>query len=337
MPATRRSRFRAIVSRLKGFASYTNAFTSWGSAWKTTFGTWTGSSGTASTSTAASSYPFGSVNMASSNVTATLKNTSPGSGIALWVTDSNNWWAVVTEQEQNTAYNCQTCTSSYTGYFTTNCLGSSTSGGSANYTGGNWNASSQNAISYYNFSFLGICNNCASFNISAPPCYCPSCKSYTTSNCTKFGTGSSGGFFNASNQNAYSIGSYNQYVTNYYYFSCTGSNTNYSNFSCNCSTVYPAKLRLIQSVSGVVSEITRWTVDATSSTTQKIKALKVITNGSTGLTIRPYSDTSATTQIGSDLTYTASGASIKTQFGIIVAPATFGQGSTTGELSVVKN
>lgn len=75
-----------------------------------TTGSWSISSGDLSTSTAASSYPLITFNANTREVTV---KTEPGTtgqygwGVAFWVTDANNWWAVVADQE---TYTCQTGT-----------------------------------------------------------------------------------------------------------------------------------------------------------------------------------------------------------------------------------
>ena len=77
-----------------------------------TSGTWTISSGDASTSTAAASYPLLSFNANTREVTVRAEGGTTnvfGWGVAFWVTDSNNWWAVIADREE---YTCQTGTTS---------------------------------------------------------------------------------------------------------------------------------------------------------------------------------------------------------------------------------
>jgi hypothetical protein len=67
-------------------------------------------------------------------------------------------------------------------------------------------------------------------------------------------------------------------------------------------------------------------------------SLKVITTGSNGnVTVKAYSDSTLATQIDSDLTYAGNGARIETQFGIMVAPSTYSQGSTVGQVNIQTN
>jgi hypothetical protein len=64
--------------------------------------------------------------------------------------------------------------------------------------------------------------------------------------------------------------------------------------------------------------------------------MKVITSG-TDITAKAYSDNSLTTQIGSDLTYSATGATIDTSFGIVVAPSSYSQGNSLDNFSATVN
>lgn len=311
MSVTRRSRFRAVVSRLKAFSSYVDAFTTWGTKWKVTSGSWSTSGGKSKTTTSASSYPLAAVQMSKSNVTATVKSPQPGAGIALWVTDSGNWWGVVREQTVNNSYNCGSCQGSFTNpYF---FVALPTNPGTTNPPpGGGTNpppggtAIPTNPASFF---YLAIFNQ---KYYNPPPGGGTNPTNPGTAKATNPGTTNPppGG------------GS-----------SLAGGNTSYFFFTCNCSSSYPQTIRLIRSISGSVSTITSWTVGAA---TDVINAIRVINSG-TGLTIRAYSDTNATTQIGSDMTHTATGATVTTQFGIVLSPATNGQGDGTGELSVTSN
>lgn len=77
-----------------------------------TTGSWSISSGDLSTSTSASSYPLITFNANTREVTVEAEPGTTGQygwGVAFWVTDANNWWAVVADQE---TYTCQTGTTS---------------------------------------------------------------------------------------------------------------------------------------------------------------------------------------------------------------------------------
>ena len=324
--AWKRVRTSVITSRLKAFAYFLDTFNPIRSAWKVLTGSWTGSGGTASTSTAPSSYPLAVVKMSKSNVTASLKSTTNGSGIAIWATDSGNWWGVVTGQNSGqqcnclTGYNCNgyICNSSYyvcnSNYaYVCNCTG-----------GGNiasWNAS------YYYACGGGNCSAWASYSPYICGLYGTSCGQCTTWNAISY-------CFHSADPASWNAT---------YYFCCSGGNcassyyqcnstncTGYSPYTYGCQTCYPATIRIIKSVANTVTEVTSWVVSTV------VNSLKVITSG-TGITAKPYSDNNLTTQIGADLTYSANNATIDTKFGIVVAPSTYSQGTTTGAFEATSN
>ena len=100
--AARRSRAAVVASsRAKAFASFTDQFSSsLRSGWKTVRSGW-GYENNKVASILPAAYPLISAPIKNSDVTITLKNPGIGTGAALWVTDSGNWWAIVTEQEQS--------------------------------------------------------------------------------------------------------------------------------------------------------------------------------------------------------------------------------------------
>ena len=79
-----------------------------------------------------------------------------------------------------------------------------------------------------------------------------------------------------------------------------------------------AIVRLSQSVSDTVSEISSWVV----STAQTIKSLIVQTSGNQ-ITTKAFSDVIPITQIGEDLIYNATGAIINTTYGISISKAEY--------------
>jgi hypothetical protein len=67
-------------------------------------------------------------------------------------------------------------------------------------------------------------------------------------------------------------------------------------------------------------------------------AFKVVTNSVTKvITIRPYKESSMTNQIGSDLTYTATGATISTKFGVVLGPSDQVQGDKLDDFNISSN
>jgi len=152
--------------------------------------------------------------------------------------------------------------------------------------------------------------------------------------------------YSGPNVASYGITSYsgpncNSYTNNYYgpvcavYYSTYApycSSPVYGYTSCNCQTCFPGYIRLIQSSGNVVSEIYRWGLS------QLAAAFKVATNAVTKvITIKPYSNTNLTTQIGSDLTYTATSATIATKFGIVLGPSDYVQGNQLDDFNSQSN
>lgn len=329
----KRRKIVTISSRLKAFGYFSDAFTSLSSSWKKLRGSWEATSGLGSTSTSASSYPLAVVKMSKSNVTASVKNTAPGTGIAIWATDSGNWWGVVTGQDAGSNCNCQTCSScnayqcnSY--YYVCN----QTNAYNCTPTGGG-TCQGYNGISCSSYNGVNCCGyysapgNCKAYN-KAGNCnayyYSTSCTCYNSSFCAGWNTSNCNGY-NAIN---YSCSGGNCASSSSYCNSSSCSSTSY--YNCNCQTCYPATVRIIKSLSNTVSDITSWAVGTL------VQSLKVITSG-TGITIKAYSDNNLSTQIGSDLTYTANGATIDTQFGIVVAPSTYAQGSSIDDFTATTN
>ena len=124
--------------------------------------------------------------------------------------------------------------------------------------------------------------------------------------------------------------------------SCSGGNytayapacslTTYAYSSCNCQTCYPGYIRVFQSASNAITEVARWTLSSMSA------AFKVITNKANKvITIKPYRDKGMTSQIGSDLTYTASAATIETKFGIVLSPSDYIQGNQADDFNIASN
>lgn len=467
----KRRKISVISSRLKAFTSFTDAFTSaLNAAWKSLRGTFSVSSGVATTSTPTTSYPLSAVKMSKSNVTVQAKSMGQGTGLAIWSTDSGNWWGVVTGQKAGESCNCQTCNgstcnaygstcnaSTCNAFNTSNCNGytcnayqcnsstcnayncnasncATTNGSNCNAyscaswtcnafyciagwtcTGG-WNATTcaawnsscganacipgtQYCAGTYNGAtctgYTAVKGNCKTYNAGKTcatyyystnctgytPGWCnaPSCTTYcvytvnggcaynNVSNCNSnsciYGvctSSSCSGYYtcdawNTSNCSSWTCNAFSCASATCNSSSCTSSscsggwNAVYCNsatcnawttycatsfnytYSCNCSTCYPAVVRVLQSVSNTVTEMASYTLSTIAN------SLKVITSGSTA-TIKPYSDNTLSTQIGSDLTYTAAGgAKIDTMFGIVVAPSAYNQGNTLDDFTATSN
>ena len=95
----RRRKVAVVSSRLKGFLSFQELFQSGlRSGWKVVRSGWGVSANKAAASNP-TQYPLLSTTMSKPNVTIEITEPGIGTGAALWVTDSGNWYGVVTSQE----------------------------------------------------------------------------------------------------------------------------------------------------------------------------------------------------------------------------------------------
>jgi hypothetical protein len=106
---TRRRKVASVSSRLKGFLSFQELFQSGlRNGWKVVRPGWGVSANKAGASNP-TQYPLLSTTMSKPNVTIEITDPGIGTGAALWVTDSGNWYGVVTSQEISTGTgNCGT-------------------------------------------------------------------------------------------------------------------------------------------------------------------------------------------------------------------------------------
>ena len=188
-----RAKRKSVVasSRKKAFVSFQDLFQSgFKSGWKFVRGSWRASSNVATSNTAPAQYPLVSVPMTSPNVTISIKNPGIGTGAALWVTDSGDWWGLVSSQVLSTgtgacgnfnAYNPCGGTNPYNPCGSTNpynpCPNGSgnciPTGGTCAGTGGNCNSTSGNCV--------GTGGNCVATPASGGNC------AVTGGNCNQTG------------------------------------------------------------------------------------------------------------------------------------------------------
>lgn len=129
------------------------------------------------------------------------------------------------------------------------------------------------------------------------------------------------------------------FVPSSQYFVTNGPNAgyttaqNYYTYIAGYTTNYSEFLKIKQSVASTVSEIS----SALISTAQTIKSLIVSTSGNV-ITAKAYSDNNFVTQVGSDLVYTATGATVNTKYGISVSPSAYNQSDIIGtSINITRN
>jgi hypothetical protein len=402
IPSSVRKKFSDTFNRSNTALNLGNA--SDGSIWKVVRGVFTVTTSKAKTTDAPSTYPIASIDMppsgpaappaSSSPVIIDLKGASSGTGAALWVTDSNNWFAVGSTQEELITYSvCQDCLGyacntalqcagfsggNFAGYAgNNNATGTYTGNNSTGSYAGNNNqtnsyAGNNNGTGKYNACNNGFnCTNAynarnqfcsGGYNVrncrppgknpntgGCPPGYnVGTCKlfSYNAGFCPAFNCNvTPPQNYNAGSRNYnagalnYNAGTqiYNAGFANYNAVYCSGGfnvcNTGfycsggYNSYNCNPVTTYPAYIKIIKSVAGTISQLTSFLV------TTVVNSLKITVSGNT-ITTKAYSDTNLSTQIGSDLTYTPTGAAVYTEYGIIVIPSGHNQTTEIDEISI---
>jgi hypothetical protein len=109
---SRRKRVAVASSRLKGFLSFQELFqNAFRNGWKVIRSGWSAGNSRVSASNP-TQYPLLSTTMSKPNVTIDITSPGIGTGAALWVTDSGNWYGVVTSQELSVGTgNCGTYSS----------------------------------------------------------------------------------------------------------------------------------------------------------------------------------------------------------------------------------
>jgi hypothetical protein len=300
-----------ITDNFNRSTSGTLGTSSSGANWSTLTGQWYANGSQAQSDASASSNPLAKVGWGAGSITASA-SVSGGTGISFWVQDSANWWAVVSYNNFTTytygtnpySCNCQTCygttpVTTCTPYpipDTNNCACAPVC---TTCSGGySYNLCSQ----FSGYCHKGPCTGGYPSAIASPSC--------TTSYTCACGNASTG-------QN------------------CTTTNQSYS-YSCNCQTCYAGTatgynyyyyLRLLKSESGVV------TVVNDISLASQAAAVWLNTNGDT-ITAKAYSDTAMTSQLGTDLVYTATSPTKGAAAGVIKTVSEHNQGSTVDDLSI---
>lgn len=318
-----------------------------GSQWVAVNGTIQVTSGAATATTtptsggAGTTYPMSVVNMPTSDNIIELQNTNEGSAVALWVQSSTDWWMVDVDSTFNTVpgnlyyyvssnnsptYNPVQYSPSTPAGFTPgpSTPGPTTSGPasySPGYAGGALYASTAGPVGPATYSVIPPGNPPKSYaatpGVPGPTSYSLTPGGFTPGSSTA-GTitnsaPTTSGTFSPSQAGPTTAGGY------------TAGNPNYSSAYNPVTYAYSEMLRISKSTASVVNTIT----SAVISTVSTIKSLRVSISGNT-ITARAFSDSSLVTQLGSDLVYTATGATVTTQYGISISPSAYNQSAIIG-------
>lgn len=269
-----------------------------GSLWRALRGNLKVTSNKASTSDAASTYPAASISMPKNDVTISLTGTGNGGGSLLWVTDSGNWWATdIYQYTYSSAWYYSQATGNYNCNAYANAIGCDIV--TANYT--------RNCV--LNGYCCAVCNAWNSNNIKNAA-YCRTYSYTGTYSCT------------------YSVTGYNcggQYTYSY----CSSGSAAYTYVYGGTYYYYPTYVRILQSVANTVSTINSIYVGDN----VLVQSLKTLISGNQ-ITVRGYSDANLTTQVGSDLVYTATGAAVTPEYGIVITPSDYGAVNTIDSVTI---
>lgn len=287
-----------------------------GSRWKVLSGAFNIASNVLNTATSASNYPLSVVEMGVQNVNIGLVASGQGATAALWVTDSGNWWGVQTfSQPENcncydVGYSCSCTDQSYdcscvpqyaSGTTCSTCYTQScTYGPNGTYycSGGGLSC---------DVRVYGV--GCVAWTYTAPTC---SANLGTTCTAVPYDC------------NCYSWSSAWYSCQTCYRTVCSTC------YYTACNTCYPQYFKILKNISGTVTAVWSQAVAAVSA------AFRVKTSGDV-ITIKAYSDSGMTSQIGSDMTYTATGSAKSTKFGLAIAPSSYNQTATISKITIDRN
>ena len=304
--------------------------------WTNTDGSWQILNNKAYTATSASAYPMADVEFSSQNVSASISfNTNGvsqssasanyGAGIAFWIVDSQNWWAVYNDATLNgsTVY---TCASTYngkplqSGQGTQTCVYdyAATASTSTSYycSAGTLYSNFSSSTSPYTSSttVYNVCVTATQVATASLPSNCPKYSNtvfYVSDGSVPGGNRCFNSFSyqgqSSSTSTTYSCPSGGSLsgTTCLLSISATTS-TNYS---------YVHKLKLINSISNSIAQVQEYTLN----TDTWVPASLQISTNNTALTIRAYANDDLTGS-SSIQTYTATGDNRGTRHGVMIGP-----------------
>lgn len=289
-----------------------------GQRWRVWRGVWSIVSNKASSSSAAGDNALATLKFTKTDVSVKVSGAQAGTGIAFWVTDADNWWAAIYEQHTT----CQTC-------YTCNAYG-----------GGTCNAYSFVCQNYTTVCASGYnCSSCNSYPLAPGNCnaWDSYCNVYNTSPPVGFCWGPSRVYFCSGNYNPpyYFCGGYTPACCNFAtecasgYTVCNSSNPVFCNsasaYPCNCTN--DGYITVFKSVASVVTQF------SSSLFTAAVQSFKTILSGS-NITVKAYSDTAYSSQIGSDFVMSPTTPNKNKNHGIIKSQSSLNQGSSINEFGV---
>lgn len=304
-----------------------------------------------------SEYPMATVNMPYEDVKIELRDIDSGSGAALWVTGSGDWWAVSLDQEivdcncdQGTdcdrwnARNCAarnqancnrwTCTS-YSGNNVAGCT--------------SYNAIERTCNANQVYGPFPYCRRWDDFGrcISVGYEYNEACTQWSTSggNCRSYAWNSNNCTGNSCNRwNSTNCIRYNAETCNRWF-----------EFTFNCETCYPQYVRVLQSIGNNVSTMFSYLVSRTFRTVSSTygsltlfeqddineptaKSMQITTESNI-IDVNVFSDDDLFTKInvGESITYTPTNAEVYPTYGIVITPSEYNQQNFIGEIDIDKN
>jgi len=299
-------------------------------------------------------YPQTTITMSKSDSDIYIYDIDNGSAASLWVTDSGNWFAVGIDQHPVDC-NCQVGTecnrwngSNITGWTTTE------TGGRNPYqeaTGETCNTS----VSGYNAPWTirrcyprtgcskyiqgGACVQWYNFSYCQTEVISEGTPNYRTTCNTNFTTR-----YNSPNFSS-NIDGYNANLCN-----------RWNEFTFNCETCYPQWIRVLQSVAGTVSTLSKTLATEVVQTIKSpngtldlyvqdspivnfVRAMILRIRGNQ-ITVEPYSDPGALTKIeleNGDIVYSPTGAEVTARYGIMIAPSDYNQQNFVGGFQVIRD
>jgi hypothetical protein len=309
------------------------------------------------------------------NVDILQRSPQPGTSSALWVTDANNWWAVGIETTSITCncvtsaccglygcttYGCTTrgCTATGCTAFGCTTYGCSTTGctgyGCTETGCTKSGCTTYGCVSSFTYCSRFVCTTygCRSYYRERGFTYCSSygctkfecetllarcdvrgCTKYgcLTFGCTKTGCTSTGcTAFGCTATGCTATGCTTYGCTA---FGCTANGCVFTTTCTTCQTCYPKYIRVFQSIANQITTLATWFIGET-----LIGSFRVKTNNNI-ITAQSYDDVNGLVRQGAEFSYDATSRSpVKTtKFGLVITPANYNQGNSSGGIVINSN